>query len=304
MESFRDKIAQNVFDQYNPPSETKALVASLDGVNVLLREKGKKKGRKNKRPQDSIESDLAPTSYHNAMVGSVSLYGVDTEEKPERLSSVYTARMPEEKSIEFKKDFKRMVETVESKLYCNDENRSINKVLLTDGHLMIKGYAKESAFLQQYEKCLDFYHATEHLSKAADAMYGEKTDFSKVYYDKWRSRLLTDPNAPNAIARSSVSFQQRNTLKRKRKDELKTEITFFKKNKKLMKYYDFIKRGLPIGSGPIEAAAKAIVRQRMCRSGMSWSRVKGQYVLTVRAYVKSGLWDNVWEQYVELKKAA
>ncbi len=71
-----------------------------------------------------------------------------------------------------------------------------------------------------------------------------------------------------------------------------------------MKYYDFNKRGLPIGSGPIEAAAKTIVRQRMCRSGMSWSCEKGQYVLTVRAYVKSGLWDKVWEQYINLKKVA
>lgn len=45
--------------------------------------------------------------------------------------------------------------------------------------------------------------------------------------------------------------------------ELKTEITFFKKNKILMKYHDFNKRGLPIGCGPIEAAAKTIVKQSM-----------------------------------------
>ena len=49
-----------------------------------------------------------------------------------------------------------------------------------------------------------------------------------------------------------------------------------------MHYYDFLQRGLPIGSGPIEAAAKTIVRQRMCRSGMSWSCEKGQYILTVK----------------------
>ena len=50
MEMFRDTIAQEVFDRYQPPEETMVLVASLDGVNVLMREKGKKKGRKNKRP--------------------------------------------------------------------------------------------------------------------------------------------------------------------------------------------------------------------------------------------------------------
>ena len=71
-----------------------------------------------------------------------------------------------------------------------------------------------------------------------------------------------------------------------------------------MKYHDFISRGLPIGSGPIEAAAKTIVRQRMCRSGMSWSREKGQYVLSVRAFVLSDLWKNAWEQFKLLKKTA
>lgn len=25
-------------------------------------------------------------------------------------------------------------------------------------------------------------------------------------------------------------------------------------------------------------------------------------VLTIRAYVKAGLWDNVWEQYIQTKK--
>jgi hypothetical protein len=71
-----------------------------------------------------------------------------------------------------------------------------------------------------------------------------------------------------------------------------------------MNYQDFISRGLPIGSGPIEAAAKTIVKQRMCRSGMSWSRTKGQHVLTIRAFVQSGLWENAWSQYKILKKAA
>jgi len=179
-----------------------------------------------------------------------------------------------------------------------------SEILLTDGHLMIKGFAHESTVLQPYEKLLDFYHATEHLSKAAEAMYGEKTDMAKWWYGKWRIALKTESNAPAAILRSMKSFLSRNKLSTKKSDELKTEITFFRKNKKLMKYQDFISRGLPIGSGPIEAAAKTIVKQRMCRSGMSWSRKKGQYVLTIRAFVQSGLWENAWNQYKIPKKAA
>ena len=302
MESLRAELARAVHDKSNAPEQTRALVISLDGVNVLLRQEGKKKGRKNKRPAGTPEH-TGTTSYHNAMVGSVSYYGIDDENRHQRLNSIYTARMPQEKSIDFKSDFERMVCIAESKVAALGTS-AIPHILLTDGHLMIKGFAAESPVLRPYEKLLDFYHATEHLSKAAEAMYGEKTEFSKAYFNKWRERLKTDPDSPDGIFRSLKSFQSRNTLPAKRKSDLSTEITFFRKNRRLMRYYEFLNRGLPIGSGPIEAAAKTIVRQRMCRSGMSWSCEKGQYILTVRAFVLSGLWDEVWRQFKILKNVA
>lgn len=302
MESMREQLAESVHKEQTIPPQTKVLVGSMDGVNVLLRELGKKMGRKNIRPSEHILSDSL-TSYHNAMVGSVSFYGIDGENKSERLSSIYMARMPQEKSIDFKDGFEHMLATIEERL--REQNKmTMPKIFLTDGHLMIKGFAKKSQILQSYEKLLDFYHTTEHLSKAADAVYGERTDLSKAYYEKWRSLLKTDANAPDGILRSLKGFQQRYNLKKNQSKELKTEITFFRKNKKLMKYHDFIRRGLPIGSGPIEAAAKTIVRQRMCRSGMSWSVAKGQYVLTVRSYVLSGQWEKAWENFKKIKKAA
>ena len=302
MESMRPELARNVFDSRNAPEQTRALVTSLDGVNVLLRREGKKKGRKNRRPTDNPEH-AGTTSYHNAMVGSVSYYGNDDDGRHQRLCSIYTARMPQDKSTDFKSDFERMVKISLAKIAALG-TPDIPHILLTDGHLMIKGFAAESPVLRPFEKLLDFYHATEHLSKAAEAMYGERTEFSKAYFNKWRERLKNDPDAPEGILRSLKSFQMRNNLPSKRKSDLTTEITFFRKNRKLMRYHEFINRGLPIGSGPIEAAAKTIVRQRMCRSGMSWSCEKGQYVLTVRAYVLSGLWDETWSQFKKLKKVA
>ena len=299
MEGMRQQLAEKVYNEKKVPATTEALVASLDGVNVLLREPGLKKGRRPVRPTDDQSYGLSSTSYHNAMVGSVSLYAADSDGKPERLCSIYTARMPEEKSTEFKLDFERMV-----KISMDKVDGKIPRVLLTDGHLMIKGFAAQCELFKPFEKLLDFFHATEHLSKAADALFGEKTDFSKAYFTKWRDRLKTDHSAPVSIMRSLEGYSKRIRLSKARRAELKTEIVFFRKNRKLMRYAEFRKRGLPIGSGPIEAAAKSIIRQRMCRSGMSWSREKGQYVVTVRAFVKSGLWDVAWGQYKELRKAA
>lgn len=302
MDELTEKISTAVIDDVTFPDATHALVVSLDGANVLLREPGQKKGRKNKRPVESMTTS-STTSYHNAMVGAVSFYGInDAADRPQRISSLYTARMPEEKSVTFKNDFERMLTTTEAKF--KEAQRPVCKILLTDAHLMIKGFAQNSKVLNSYEVLVDFFHVTEHLSRAADAAYGEQTNWSKWYYNKWREALKTEPDAPKAILRSLKGLIERHDLSAKRKKDLTTEITFFKNNKHLMRYPDFIERKLPIGSGPIEAAAKTVIKQRMCRSGMRWSRMKGQYVLAVRAFVQSGTWDSAWNIFKELKKAA
>ena len=64
-----------------------------------------------------------------------------------------------------------------------------------------------------------------------------------------------------------------------------------------MNYAAFRQQGVPIGSGPVEAACKTFVKTRLCRSGMRWSWPGGQRVLQLRTYIKSDRWDAFWEQY-------
>lgn len=72
-----------------------------------------------------------------------------------------------------------------------------------------------------------------------------------------------------------------------RPEALATERTFFQRNKHRMSYASFRRRGLAIGSGPVEAACKTIVKTRMYRSGMRWSREGGQRIVAFPCYVKS-----------------
>jgi hypothetical protein len=64
-----------------------------------------------------------------------------------------------------------------------------------------------------------------------------------------------------------------------------------------MNYAEHVAKGWPIGSGPVEAAYKTIVKARLCQSGMRWNRVGGQDVLGLRLLVKSKQWNNVWNHY-------
>jgi hypothetical protein len=65
---------------------------------------------------------------------------------------------------------------------------------------------------------------------------------------------------------------------------LRVEIGYFTTNAPRMAYPAFHARGLPIGSGTVESAAKHVVQVRMKRSGMRWSDAGGQAMLALCAY--------------------
>ena len=70
-------------------------------------------------------------------------------------------------------------------------------------------------------------------------------------------------------------YEKTRSLSKSRRQALASQRTFFQRNKSKMTCADFRRRGLPIGSGPVEAACKTLVKTRLCRSGMRWSRESG-----------------------------
>jgi len=284
------------------PEGTRVLVASLDGVNVLLAEPGPKRGRPAERPQEPAkEGDVSPTCYKNAMVGSVSWYGEVPEGEvcPERLASRYAARMPEDGAGTLKAEFERELADAEAKL-----EGGVQKILLCDGARSLWKYADAQARYDDYEKLVDFYHATEHLSKAAESLFGKGSQKGAKWYEKYRRRLQRKRQAVTGLLRSINYYRQQRRLSASRRKALATEQTFFENNQDRMDYRRFRRRGWPIGSGPVEAAGKTLVKVRMCRSGMRWSRPGGQYVLSLRTYLKSERWDAMWQCYKALAQTA
>jgi hypothetical protein len=303
MEQQRGTIARKVGESQPIPQDAQVLVASMDGANVRLREPGAKKGRKPQRPRDSAQDEgSSRSSFRNAMVGSFSWYGRDDQGQTLRLGSSYLARMPQDKAPVFKEEFERRVLDITTEAAA--AGRDIDKVLLCDGHRAIWNYAEHNDLLSDFQWCVDFYHTSEHLSKAAEAIFGAKSARGRWWYNRWRDELKRDADAPTSIIRSISGYMKRFRLPKTRREALNSELTFFKRNRYLMRYPEFINKGYPIGSGPVEAAAKTIVKQRMCRSGMRWNRNTGQHVLTLRSYAKSKTWDQMWSAYTELRMAA
>lgn len=300
VETHEEELSLAVRKEEEAPSETKSFVASMDGVNVLLNEPGSRHGRSKERPDSTSKKDH-PSSYHNAMVGSFSFYGEVPEEPeeettPERLASRYISCMPEKKAVTFKGRFEEEIKEAEKKI-----GSDVIRVMLCDGARNIWSYVDANPLFEGYEKLVDFYHASEHLSKAAEAIFGKKSWEGDEWYEKWNEQLKEEEDAVSSIIRSIDYYRGTRQLSKRRLEDLKKERTFFRRNKKRMKYATFVNRGLPIGSGPVEAACKTIVKTRLCRSGMRWSREGGQHILHLRNYLKSDRWDSFWSQYHELK---
>jgi hypothetical protein len=295
----REEVDRRIREGEEAPEGTRAVVASLDGVNVLLNEKGPKRGRPAERPKGEDDEEQT-TACKNAMVGTVSFYGAvpEGEKCPQRLGCRYAAHMPEEKAATFKKRFESELE---------DDLRScpnvITKVLLCDGARSLWRYAEDNPLFDDFEKLIDYWHAVEHLSLAAEALFGKGTDAAKTWYRNYAKKLKEEDHGPQSILRSMDYHAQIRTLSATRRKDLATQRTFFQRNKAKMTYADFRRRGLPIGSGPVEAACKTLVKTRLGRSGMRWSREGGQRILDLRTYAKSNRWNPFWQQYKELRYA-
>jgi len=301
LEEHEDQVLTEIRAEEAVSEETRVLCASLDGVNVLLSEPGKKKGRPNERPHEGASRESqTPTCYKNAMVGSVSFYGDVPEGKtsPMRLMSRYAARMPEARAPTLKAKFEQELRETESRL-----SDHVIRIALCDGAAGLWTYIDGNRQYDEYEKLVDYHHTTEHLSKAAEAIFGKGSRKAQAWYDRYCSKLKDEDGGAERVLRSLDYYERTVKLSKSRREALGTERTFFTRNGHRMDYARFRRNGWPIGSGPVEAACKSVVKTRLCRSGMRWSRCGGQHILSLRTYVKSGRWTGMWKQYKRIERA-
>lgn len=302
LEGHEDEMLPPIRAAETPPPQTRVLCASLDGTNVLLNEPGEKRGRPRERPGDSGDSDDEPsTCYKNAMVASVSLYGAvpEGEKSPERLESRYVARMPQDRAPTLKRKFEQELIETEFKL-----DAAVVRIVLNDGARSLWKYIDDNPQFDDYEKLMDYHHSSEHLSKAAEAIFGKGSDAGQAWYEKYAGVLREAEDGAERLVRSLDYHRTARRLSPSRRKSLETERRFFMNNAHRMEYARFRRNGWPIGSGPVEAACKSVVKTRLCRSGMRWSRVGGQHILSLRTYVKSDRWDAMWDYYKETIRVA
>ena len=232
----------------------------------------------------ATDTDTAPTAWKEAGVGMVATYLTPLDpqtEEPERVDVRYAARMPEVK-------MKTLVNgLVDQTVRAMQQSCYDHLVVLADGRREIWRTVDEHAEFDGFIRILDFYHAAQHLSMAAEHLFGKAAVKADRWYRSWRHKLRHEPGAVAGLIRSLRYHRRKLPRRSPRYRQASTELGYFRNNRDKMEYARYHALGLIISSGPVEAAAKTIVGHRLKRSGMRWTRQGGQHILNLRVQVQS-----------------
>lgn len=223
--------------------------------------------------------------WRQSMVGTIALY----DEVGERLHTTYVAAAPEYGKASFFEQMEREVRLIQE---CYPQAHYIG---IADGAADHWPWLEEHTLWQ----VLDFWHATEYLAAVASVMGTRQTPAQSWLSDACH-RLKHEKGAVEALIEEMETRLAANPRRKADRENLEATIGYFTNQKGRMNYSLHVEMGFPIGSGVTEAACKAVVKERMCGTGMRWDSQGAAEVLRLRAMSKTeGRWEDFWSHVTQ-----
>jgi hypothetical protein len=270
-----------VREEASIPTNAVTVAFSLDGVMLMIvgsdRQELKAATRAKGLP------DKGPAGWREASVGVVCFYDKDGQ----RIATRRYGRMPEENKSTTKAWLQAEVEHI----------RRVRPDLVTVA--LADGAANNWTFFETLEldfELVDFYHTAEHLHRHVSLANGASSADTQAKVRDMRHRLLTEPGAAAAVFADMSSMREKagTAPASTRKKRGQRQPDYFQRHRERMDYATARANGLPIGSGVTESTCKLSVCDRMRRTGMRWSEVGGQAILTLRTLRVSDQFDIGW----------
>ena len=164
-------------------------------------------------------------------------------------------------------------------------NDAPRRVLLGDGAPWI--WKLGDIYLPDAIQIVDLFHAKQHLSDIAKAVYGPT---SRIAF-AWAARRHDELDNGNI----DVIFKALARLA-SRSPEAQKGIDYFRTNRHRMLYPRFRAQGLCVSSAVIEAGCKIVVAARFKRAGMHWRTQGANAILALRCSRLSGRYEDFWER--------
>ena len=258
------------------PEETRSIAVSIDGVLAPMKEGGAKETRA--RAAAGGKMTRGPAGYREVGCATISF----CDEDGEMISAIRMARMPEAN----KKTLKATILAELGALLAQRPDLPVVKI----ADAAHDNWTFLGSELPDGPEVIDFFHAAEHLNQAVAAAYGDGTREARFRFQELREILLEDCGGVEQVIRALAYLRSKHPGKKR----IAEVLGYFRKHRQRMRYFEQKHFGLPVGSGPVEAACKTLVAQRMKQSGMRWGMAVGQSVLTVRGWTQSERFDRAW----------
>jgi hypothetical protein len=182
------------------------------------------------------------------------------------------------------------VERLAARAQRREGPRITDRVALTDGAEALQ--EKMRAALPGHTLVLDIIHAVEYLWDAANAVLGERHPERTAWVRGHLLALLRGRTDEVVAALTTLADEPTRSVAQRA--AVAATIRYYRRNAPYMHYDRYLERGWPIGTGVIESACGHLVKDRMERAGMRWTKDGAHAILDLRAVRLTDDWDAYW----------
>jgi len=167
-------------------------------------------------------------------------------------------------------------------------SRAEKKVVIADGAEWIWNLTDQH--FPSAIQIVDLFHARQHLWGIARKLYpnqeAEQRRWMMIHQDMLDEGKIEDlVHALRCIDSSSPELAEK----------IRIEADYFERNAKRMRYPEFRRQHLFVGSGVIEAGCKTVIGSRCKQSGMFWTVRGANAILALRCCQFNGRFEDYWE---------
>jgi len=186
-----------------------------------------------------------------------------------------------------------VIEQVAQEMQRRDPQGIKTRVAVTDGERALQNRVEGTLGVTLI---LDLLHVLEKLWKAAYVFHAEGSLEAELWVlDRTLRILFGDVSQVVKGIRQSVTKRAISGARRK---TLCGVADYLRRNRARMRYDEYLAKGWPIASGPVEGACKNLIKDRMERSGMRWTEEMAEAIVQLRAIYLSGDFDRYWSFHI------
>lgn len=289
---------------------TDPLIISLDGKGIVMRQEGLRESTKRaaENEEHKMQARLSKGEKRNRkrMAAVATVY--DIEENPRTAQQIMgledtdTSAQPRARNKRVWASVEREHDTVTDEAFLEALHRDPEKnrtwAALVDGQSQqIKNI---KSCMKRYQVAgtiliLDVIHVIEYLWKAAYCFYPEGSAEAEAWVKERTLRILEGKSSDVAAGmRRSATLRG---LSKKARKQVDTCAKYLLKYRDMLKYDEYLERGLPIATGAIEGACRYLIKDRMDITGARWGLERAEAVLKLRSIKHSDDFDAYWKFY-------